>query len=710
MPTIIQQTSSLLLLSVCLLSPNMLFAQEQKRILKIQEEIWSINIPEAEITQVPEKWQNKSAVVLFEFQEEDYENSTKFMDKYGSRLTLHYSFRRRIKIQDKAALDEFSQFSFLEQTRRSIRHKADRYFFGIKVIKSDGKEIIVNTDEAIAQNEKENRTQSQTKKIAIPNLQVGDILDYFYVSSETEYYYFDENAFLMRRNYPTVFSTLQIKLSHNCRLNARPLNGGPAFEFSKEEKMYIVTGRDLDKLPDLQWHYPFKNIPMIRYKVSVGGFQTEAKSKDIKTSINPEDLESYLVVTKAYKAEFIAPYYYYYQTYKSELKEGKTHLELAEDFYYYVQEYITSSIENMLYEEEEDAHNVKVSSFIKGMAYIFKKGKIPYDMILASPRPLSSIEDIVSRNDLVYGIRAKVKPEQLFFPPSLFRQANEIPSYLEGTYVYSYKPGSIKKERLPVSSFEKNRQFTRIALRLDAEDLSKLRVEQSTQVTGILKDGVYGQIMTPSDVIIPYYKRQGYSLDEDFYKERSKELAAIRKQREAAFNKKREEVLIEEYKTDWKIEEVALKKIQFEGSGVGKVDSLMAYTVQLEAEGISKKAGPNYLLSIGRMIGSQVNIEEKNRVRSYPIEMPCARSYKHEITFEIPEGYSVEGIDKLQYHVDNTTGGFQSEAKINGNTLIVNVFKYYKHHYEEAAKWGEMLEFLDAANAFYNQSILLKRN
>jgi hypothetical protein len=90
--------------------------------------------------------------------------------------------------------------------------------------------------------------------------------------------------------------------------------------------------------------------------------------------------------------------------------------------------------------------------------------------------------------------------------------------------------------------------------------------------------------------------------------------------------------------------------------------------------------------------------------------MSFPRSFENEITFNIPEGYSVSGLEKLNKKVENETGGFVSTAEIKGNQLVIKTLKYYKNYFEPNANWNKMIQFLDAAYQFTQEKVLLKKN
>lgn len=90
--------------------------------------------------------------------------------------------------------------------------------------------------------------------------------------------------------------------------------------------------------------------------------------------------------------------------------------------------------------------------------------------------------------------------------------------------------------------------------------------------------------------------------------------------------------------------------------------------------------------------------------------MSFPRSFENEITFNIPEGYSVSGLEKLNKKVENETGGFVSTAEVKGNQLVIKTLKYYKNYFEPNTNWNKMIQFLDAAYQFTQEKVLLKKN
>ena len=133
------------------------------------------------------------------------------------------------------------------------------------------------------------------------------------------------------------------------------------------------------------------------------------------------------------------------------------------------------------------------------------------------------------------------------------------------------------------------------------------------------------------------------------------------------------------------------------------------FSEKFSLDGLVKKAGNNYIVNIGNLIGGQIQVKDQQRQRKYNVYMPYPRTLSYTIRFAIPEGYVAEGIENLNRSVENETGSFISKAVMETNKVVVTVNKTYKHSFEEAADWNKLLLFLDTAYDFSQQKILLKK-
>ena len=98
----------------------------------IRNQVWPNNDPYQDITEVPAKWHDASAVIL-------YQSYTRTYSKKGKTIRNANSLRKRIKIQDNSALQSFSEFAFdgLNSSTNSFRKKSEFTVSEIKVIKAN---------------------------------------------------------------------------------------------------------------------------------------------------------------------------------------------------------------------------------------------------------------------------------------------------------------------------------------------------------------------------------------------------------------------------------------------------------------------------------------------------------------------------------------------------------------------------------------------
>ena len=152
----------------------------------VRDSVWHWDMPMFKIRTVPAEYANESAVILADYEEISASGKSKLRFDIGTILAiskeLYYTDikRKRVKINDKAALDRFSQFSFKETIKEYGYHISNTLntVLGARIIKPDGTIKEVNVSNAVSVSE-DKKGKENYKKLAIPDLQIGDILDFF---------------------------------------------------------------------------------------------------------------------------------------------------------------------------------------------------------------------------------------------------------------------------------------------------------------------------------------------------------------------------------------------------------------------------------------------------------------------------------------------------------------------------------------------------
>jgi hypothetical protein len=103
--------------------------------------------------------------------------------------------------------------------------------------------------------------------------------------------------------------------------------------------------------------------------------------------------------------------------------------------------------------------------------------------------------------------------------------------------------------------------------------------------------------------------------------------------------------------------------------------------VTFEGKDLTKKAGENYLFSIGETIGKQMEFYQENK-RTLPVEIDYPHYYTRNIKILLPKGASVKNLDKFTMDFKTQINGkteaaFRSKYTKNGDEVLVENTEFY---------------------------------
>jgi hypothetical protein len=665
---------------------------------KIKQDLW-VNCPkEFKSTAIPDKWKNESAVVLAFHREYIGDFTTKVTGLanvsrfYIEKLNFHY----RIKVLDKAAVTDFSDISFNSKTIKSnLFGRASTYrVIGIKVIKPDGTEKEVDLTKAV----KADVTSDKELKIPIPNLETGDIIDYFIALRDESPNMPDfGDELLMETKYPVVSNTVSFSIPHQFTLHSNSYNGAPSFTKEQKDRDVIYTLKDemREKSPDLIWHAPLLSAPHIRYRITNTTIQpnVQAEAKNMLSSItyNPSDI--------GMMVDFI----------DGNFKKTKDQNLLIKEMFYllrnpiYMKAYYNIELGDPLGESSSPNR-----FFLLADKYL-NKYKINHDLIMAPMRDYGPWKNLVNMDACEFFIKIHANPSVYIPRPGPFTLLNEIPYAFEGTDGVSEFTNDIK---LASTTPEQNATVTKLQVTLNPEDDAQLNVKREILAKGHNKRVHQYLIFTNYDYMkaydLPKYQVQSSGLMKGILKEFNKEKTKY-EQRLTQDYHERDERIKKEIEGEMDVKVIDYKNLNIKNIGMWDTAPDTEYSDEYTIENLTKKVGKNLLLDIGKLIESQTEIKDEQKKRSRPVHMAYARSFANEITFNIPAGYKVEGIENLNMKAENETGGFISTASLSGSTLTVKTRKYYNRNNYSAEEWPKLLPFLEAANTFFTSKVLLKK-
>ena len=138
--------------------------------------------------------------------------------------------------------------------------------------------------------------------------------------------------------------------------------------------------------------------------------------------------------------------------------------------------------------------------------------------------------------------------------------------------------------------------------------------------------------------------------------------------------------------------------------------AMLKYKEKFSLKKLISKAGKNYIFEAGKLIGGQLKLEPNElKERKTDIWIPSAITIENVITVNVPDGYTVDGLQDLNMNIDNPSGTFISTAVANGNKLTISTRKIYKNTFDKKEAWPNYIAFLEPAYKLSQAKVVLKK-
>lgn len=711
---VIRVVFSILLVQLFTLSVN---ADEKADYLKlaqkVRQEVWSSTPADFQKRTVPDRYKNASAVILSYYRE----LSTDYYRKATADLVLNLRLTRQIdctdmermliQINDKKALKDYSEFTFKTKSRKwtwGYHHKTQTVL-GIRVIKKNGNVQEVSLDDYVDVKEGKN-DKDLSQKIAVPGLEVGDCIDVFSLDQiDTQEQQLDPFYFVLRQDEPVLYTKVHCVLDQSLATVYRTMNGAPDFTQTTDKDKNAVLDMVMDKPVDAEssiWYNSLEQSPFIEMyitptKAKVAVVEKAMRQKGVRgnpdvTPILQDDwklLKSY--VSKGGYSPAGLPSTYK-SVFKSAKKEGMSAEEKADRIYSF--EYVSGGA-------SQRAFNTVAN-------YLRKLG-VEIEMGITTPFGALPVDKLINYNSTSWFFRLK-GTDVYYFPGTYPKVASEIPYIYQGRK--AYMQDSEEQITIPVSQAEANKSVNDMVVKLDG---TKLDISRKVTYSGEQK--MYGQsLVSPDNTLFgssqleAYWRYLKYD-DKDPYSCYTKKESAELK---GAFNEYRKNA-IDPFKAEISSYHDA-DPVQVGGYGVDCVgirrdSSNFVYHVDYVMDGMVKRAGNNYLLSVGKLIGSSLKLEGKDRERIDDVWRKMAFVDEWNIEIPLPQGYKVsaEALKKIETSVANECGEFTVKATAGNESVKVYVRKCFAHRVEPVSNWSKLLALVDACSAFADKQMVIAK-
>lgn len=711
---VIRVVFSILLVQLLTLSVN---ADEKADYLKlaqkVRQEVWSSTPADFQKRTVPDRYKNASAVILSYYRE----LSTDYYRKATADLVLNLRLTRQIdctdmermliQINDKKALKDYSEFTFKTKSRKwtwGYHHKTQTVL-GIRVIKKNGNVQEVSLDDYVDVKEGKN-DKDLSQKIAVPGLEVGDCIDVFSLDQiDTQEQQLDPFYFVLRQDEPVLYTKVHCVLDQSLATVYRTMNGAPDFTQTTDKDKNAVLDMVMDKPVDAEssiWYNSLEQSPFIEMyitptKAKVAVVEKAMRQKGVRgnpdvTPILQDDwklLKSY--VSKGGYSPAGLPSTYK-SVFKSAKKEGMSAEEKADRIYSF--EYVSGGASQRVFNT---------------VANYLRKLGVEIEMGITTPFGALPVDKLINYNSTSWFFRLK-GTDVYYFPGTYPKVASEIPYIYQGRK--AYMQDSEEQITIPVSQAEDNKSVTDMVVKLDG---TKLDISRKVTYSGEQK--MYGQsLVSPDNTLFgssqleAYWRYLKYD-DKDPYSCYTKKESAELK---GAFNEYRKNA-IDPFKAEISSyhdgDPVQVGGYGVDCVGIRRDSSNFVYHVDYVMDGMVKRAGNNYLLSVGKLIGSSLKLEGKDRERIDDVWRKMAFVDEWNIEIPLPKGYKVsaEALKKIETSVANECGEFTVKATAGNESVKVYVRKCFAHRVEPVSNWSKLLALVDACSAFTDKQMVIAK-
>jgi len=649
-----------------------------------------------------------------------------------TKMLIEERERRAILLKDKFAVDQYSILYF--------RLSAEGDAFQAKVVKANGTTQQVNLAEAVTvenissvpglfRSYTDQRFSAYYRpdyfKIAVPDLEEGDIIEYEYVnmnqksfSHNPSYLEFDPVYYLCNRSLPVMHQVIEVAVEDKrYHVGYKSLAGAPDFTQSTKgsSNLYRWEDNNRDKIKDTRFLNEYLELPSVKFQMVYTRNSNDElvwykNLDDTKKDLSPEDLSAKI---KAFwfnsgklldESNYTPPQGTVSAVQKSMIKTMKKRgiMELTDDDY--VNKVYYTIRGNTLY------HSWSDYAFAKVFSGLLDEKKIPNEIVVTAANNRTKLDKIAFAEELVWTVKYK---GHYYCNPYEHLNPGDVPENVDGNAAVRFASNDAKAaavaETIRLSDTLDNKVSQQIAATLDIAS-GNMSIVKNVEASGLMRDDMIDETLALTPFMQNDYTNYNGTdmwegMSESSQEKAMNEFNQQKKEWKEQKPKMMKEVAESEY--GHRIETYADFKLVQDGRSIKK--KALKYTETFTIADMSANAGDDIVLSLSLLTGNQTKIKKDERTRSNPIDIGFPREFLWTISMPVPTGYKVVGLDGLKKNVVNECGSFLSTAEIKDNNIVISVKKVYKQQRLDADKWPMMLEMLDAGYKFTQSKLILKK-
>lgn len=642
-----------------------------------------------------------------------------------NRAIVRHIRRSMVRLLDQSAVDYYSDFEFGGTTvRRDYGNVIDvmvENAFGARIHKSDGRIVTIDPSTALEVSDGKKGGKNKMFKIAIPSLETGDVIEYFYYTE-----YMKERGGVCGLNielsdrYPVLTRLVTGRLDRDLTAEFYSYNGAPKV-FGTVEKDCINAWMRCDNVPAVSFSkflFPERQLPFVRLNVlnnyvlpDEQTFQaTTTRSGGIYNSISSGPI---INEAKEYIAHMDALLWKYTRQISPLPSRA---LKMARNF---VKSHPTASpreIADAAYlalrycnltadDDDKIGSSFLLSMFLKdvlerleifpleatGIGLVNSREEVP----TAELSGWDQSNFVACAGDSVY----------LMFP-GLNIAPGEFPGEFQGEQGFWFngrlremtKVSPVNNFTVPDRKYAGNYVKTELKVSLADDDPAALHVSRDVRLSGSGKR--FGEDLVDRAEWIAGVEKY-FGIDNNPYRIKGYDV----KERDDELR----EALMDECADVTGVRPDSVMKYEILERGFLPGRDEMHYTTTARFSGLVDNLGDDISVTLGRLAGYVEKLEGSERERLLDAMLPTAFQNTHLITFKVPQGYKVDttSLDEFNRIASNSLGIFMANAKVNdnGDVVIQCVLRVKKADVPLNA-WPLMRDLYDVGSRFADAAIV----
>lgn len=650
-----------------------------------------------------------------------------------TKILIEETERRRILLNDKFALEQYSVLYFRLSTEGDA--------FAARVIKKDGAIEPVDISEAISVEDikmvpgifrsyTDERFSSSYRpayfKIAVPGLEEGDIIEYEFKNFNNQqfgynpsYREFTPVYYLCNRELPVAKQVIEVVTEdEKYFIGYKSLKGAPEFvqTTNKGNKVFRWEDNNRDKITDTRYVSEFMELPSIKFQVvyarnSSKNFVWFKDETDMKKDMSTEELgekaktfwfnPSKLHLTGDYTAGLRAGIESTVSDmYKTLRKKGIK--DASPDEYVQKTYYLIRS--------KTMAGGWSDFAFAKVFSRLLEENRIEHEIVVSAPNNRTNLNSIAFSQEIAWLVKYKNK---YYTNPGEHSNPEDLQAWLVGNnairFPYNKEEAKAVSEVLPLTDTLSNAILTLVSARLDDSKVN-MTVDKTVEAKGLVKDDIIDEALALMPFMETDYRNfDGQSMWEGLSMKQEEKAAQDFNDQKKEWKEQKPIMMkgLAENEYGFHVEKYDNFRLQQDGRSFKKRN--LKYSESFVLGDMTAAAGNDLVVAVPALMGLQTKIRKEERSRVLPVDVRYPRALNWKITFAIPAGYEVKGLENLHKKIENSCGSFTSIAFVEGGNLMVYAKKIYAGRRFDIAQWPQILEILDAAYEVSQAKIVLKK-